>query len=134
MPRAKPELLCGICYSLLLAGINLSDPAGYVHCSRMAANESTFTSSSLSCYHTEIAVFCGVFSCRYQGCILHVTGKKSKVFLESLENTISSCLRGVSVRWKTFSHALFFVLNISIVIISYVYGKILIAGTEDNLH
>jgi len=44
MPCTEPQLLCSICHSLLSAGISMSDPAGYVHCSRMATNESTFTS------------------------------------------------------------------------------------------
>jgi hypothetical protein len=78
MPCTKPKLLCSVCHSLLPAGISVFDPAGYVHRSRMATNESTFTSSSLSCYHPEIAVFCGVFSCHYQGCIFHITGKNKQ--------------------------------------------------------
>jgi len=100
MPCTKPELLCCVCHSLLLVGTGVSDPAGYVHRVRMAANESTFISPSLSCYHTEIVIFCGVLGFCYQGCILYIAGKKI-VLCEKFENAFSTCMKDlISTRLK----------------------------------
>jgi len=96
MPCTKPELLCCVCHGLFLVGIGVFDPAGYVYCIRMAANESTFISPSLSCNHTEIAIFCGILGFCYQGCILYITGKKI-ILCENFENSIGTCMKDLSI-------------------------------------
>ena len=111
MPRTKPELLCCVCHGLLLVGIGVSDSASYVHCIRMAANESTFISPSLSCYHTEIAIFCGILGFYYQGCIFYITGKKI-ILCENFENAISTYVKDLSS--TRFIFMMLFNVNLSL--------------------
>jgi len=129
MPCTKPELLCCVCHGVLLVGIGVSYPAGHVHCIRMAANESTFISQSLSCYHTEIAVFCGILGFCYQGCILYITGKKI-ILCENFENAFSTCMKDLgSPRWK-FSCTL--LLQCPITQCAYLSSRFLCLGCALN--